>query len=179
MGIRSLTVVQMVHLNTFKSLGHRTREPHVMQFPVAKSLLPAGPPLLWVFAVCRDMAVSSSVKSRSGGGPVLESCLFFLPLNNEGKGWLIEREWPGWRGLGLGLGGWNSESESLESVFTRAKSRPLPSRRPGSLVGVSRAELWMRLMRSLAVLLGWESRRLLQGAIAMRLGGQPSFGAYR
>lgn len=90
-------MVQMVHLKTLRSLGHRTREPQVMQFPVAKSLLPAGPPRVWdgfrawFLGACRGIAASSSVKPKSGGGAPTELCLFFLLLKREGKGWLIER----------------------------------------------------------------------------------------
>jgi hypothetical protein len=35
-----LTVRQIVHLNMHSSLGHRTNDPHVMQRPAVKSLLP-------------------------------------------------------------------------------------------------------------------------------------------
>jgi hypothetical protein len=43
---KSLMVKQMVHLKTFRSLGHLTKDAHVMQLPVAKSLAAGGPPRL-------------------------------------------------------------------------------------------------------------------------------------
>lgn len=80
-----------VHLKTLSSRGQRTSEPQVMQLPVAKSLLPpVVPPLLWVFPGGFVMTGASSSESDSKGAR--GSGRFFLLENNEGKGWLMERE---------------------------------------------------------------------------------------
>lgn len=82
-----------MHLKIVKSFGHLTKDPHVMQFPVEKSLLPAGPPLLWDFTVfCLGMVeslvvgASSSTKPKSGGGAPTESCRFFFLVKRCGNG---------------------------------------------------------------------------------------------
>lgn len=100
-----------MHLKITKSFGHFTKDPHVMQFPVEKSLLPIGAPLLWDFTAvfCLGMVellvvgASSSTNPRSGGGALIESCRFFFLVNSSGNGWL--RDLPCWgrRALG-GLG---------------------------------------------------------------------------
>lgn len=135
--------MQMVHLKTLRSLGHRTSDPHVMQFPVAKSLLPAGPPRVCVLVVGRGgggRTASSSTKPRSGGSPPTELCLFFfLPLKSEGKGWLIERECCGRRDLRRECSAWKSASESLESAWALEMSKRLP-RDGDSVADVFRAE---------------------------------------
>lgn len=112
-GTVSLTELQMVHLKTTNSLGQRTKDPHVIQVPVEKSLLPLGPPLLWDFmGFCFDiaaallaLAASSSVNPRSGGGPLADACLFFFLVKSNGNGWLMERPCCGRRGFGFKLEG--------------------------------------------------------------------------
>lgn len=87
-------VEQMVHLNTFRSLGHLTSDEQVMQLPVAKSLLLAAEaPGLGCFPVLAPAMTPASSPStlRSGAGRLVESCLLFLVLKSEGKGLLIER----------------------------------------------------------------------------------------
>lgn len=163
-------VMHIVHLKTLSSLGQRTRDAHVMQFPVAKSLLPDGPPLLCVvLKLClAGIMPASSVLPSSADGPGVV-CL--LPLKSDGKGWLMERACCGRRwGSGRLMGGGSSysESEELESGWMWARALGLEeSRRPDSAVGVSRAREWMRLTRSPWPAVGWAPRRrLLQGAIS-------------
>lgn len=57
---RSFMVAHIVHLNTLSSLGHRINEPHVMQLPVAKSLLPVGCLLCLGFATLGPAMVPAS-----------------------------------------------------------------------------------------------------------------------
>lgn len=76
-------VAQTVHLKTFSSLGHRTRESQVMQFPVTKSRLPpAMLPFLWDFPwIGRGGRWSSESESEAG----LMLGRFFLE-NRDGNG---------------------------------------------------------------------------------------------
>lgn len=106
-------VTQTVHLKTFSSRGQRTREPQVMQLPVAKSLLPPlVPPLLCVVLLLPGGFVMTGASSSES---VLweVSGRFFLLENSEGNGWLMERECVGRRGRL----GWKSDSEELESAW--------------------------------------------------------------
>lgn len=136
-------VMHMVHLKTLSSLGHRTNDAHVMQLPVAKSLLPDGPTLLCISKPClAGIMPPSSTLSNCGGGPPVGSCPLFLPLKREGKGWLMERECVGrrWGSGRLGLGSSYSESEELDSAWMRRRGLEAElSRCSGSAVGVSSA----------------------------------------
>lgn len=147
-GTKSLIVMQMVHLKTFKSLGHLTNEAQVMQLPVAKSLLPAGLPLLCLLGPCPySEPPSPAAMSVSIIGPPAELC-FFLLLNKDGNGLLTEREC-----LGLwffACCGAKSESEELESACTCTLLELDVARCLRRFVGVSRASAWRRLIRS-----GW------------------------
>lgn len=114
----------MVHLNTASSLGQRTNEPQVMQWPVAKSLLPAEEPFRWPCigggggcfepkaspggASAPDSELESS---RPGAGRDL---FFFLLEKRDGNGWLTERVWWGREGR---LRGWRCPSDELESPW--------------------------------------------------------------
>jgi len=114
-GCRSLMVRQMVHLKTCSSLGQRTSEPQVMQFPVAKSLLTPFLLCPWMAGFfCLSIGPSPS-ESESQWAPWLGCLAFFLlppPENKEGNGWLIDRLWLG----RFGRDGWRSDSEELESA---------------------------------------------------------------
>ena len=111
-------VRQMVHLNTWSSRGQRTRQPHVMQLPVLKSLLPpVEKPGRWprvgglalVLAAVETEPASSPEDSSTAIWPDF----FFLLENSEGKGWLMERAWRGrCGGWALGWRSWSSELES-------------------------------------------------------------------
>lgn len=83
-------VMQIVHLKTFKSLGHFTREAHVMQLPVAKSLLLVGLPLLCVFTCLFGVGPTFALSTSTEGFDA-EPCLFRL-LKRDGNGLLMERE---------------------------------------------------------------------------------------
>lgn len=90
-----MIVRHTVHLKTFSSRGHRTSEPHVMQFPVAKIWLPLLLDFFRNVGCGRGRSVPPDVFSQS----VVESdptftallCFFFRPKNSDGKGWLMER----------------------------------------------------------------------------------------
>lgn len=157
---KSLMVKHIVHLKTFRSLGQRTNELHVIQFPVAKPLL--WPPAPFLSLRWRDLPLvliiepSSSVESESSSPPSpTRPCFFFLPENSEGNGWLIDRECCGRGGLtaspcdvevetGIEERGWMSESEELESARTCEVSRTLRSpRRPArDTVSIEGLEPW-------------------------------------
>jgi len=125
-GCKSFMVKHIVHLNTCSSLGHRTKEPQVMQCPVAKSLLPEFCPFFcerwdWCCSLLFgfDIRASSSVESESSESSdvCLTGCFFFL-LANSGKGWLSDRPCRGMAGLegALGFEGCSrSSSEELET----------------------------------------------------------------
>lgn len=152
-GTKSLMVMQMVHLKTFNSLGHFTSEAHVIQLPVAKSLLMEGFPRL---CVCTGLLLGAGppvALSTSTEGFEAEPCLL-RPLKSDGNGLLMEREWFGWRPRfccedDSALAS-PSESEELRFGFTRAwVVLDLASRRV-SETGVSRASECSRLMRSVS-----------------------------
>lgn len=110
-------MAQMPHLNTIKSLGHLIIDAQVMQFPVAKSLLPLGPapPRLW-FAPVRDVLDTSSIPRRSSGWLASGTWPLLFPPNIDVKGWLIERECCTRSDRALVIRGiWVSESEELDS----------------------------------------------------------------
>jgi hypothetical protein len=94
-----LTVRHTVHLNTFRFLGHRTVELHVMHFPLTKSSAGVH---RFRGLLDRDSGIydasSSSSESRKSS-----FVTFFLTLldKREGKGWLIERACAR-RGTGVG-----------------------------------------------------------------------------
>ena len=92
-GLRSLMVKQTVHLKTCNSFGHLTVESQVIHFPVLKSL--SG-----TFCLTGEDESSSVVSNPPPAAPppVLTSPFcFFLPANSDGKGWLMDRPWPGVR----------------------------------------------------------------------------------
>lgn len=78
----------MVHLKTCRSLGQRTRDPHVIQFPVLKSLLPTEEPVLCPLVCGRLELETGGASSESESEFFLGMLLdfFFLIENNEGKG---------------------------------------------------------------------------------------------
>jgi hypothetical protein len=84
-------VIQMVHLKTFKSFGHFTREAHVIQLPVAKSLLLAGLPRLCVLTCLFEAGPTFALPASTEGFDA-EPCLLRLP-KSDGNGLLMEREW--------------------------------------------------------------------------------------
>lgn len=99
-------MTQTVHLKTLRSLGQRTRALQVMQFPVAKSRPPELMfPLVWPLG-CDGFVIGVSSSDESE-----KSWRFFLLEKRDGKGWLMDLEWVGRRGLE----GWMSDSEELES----------------------------------------------------------------
>ncbi len=122
-GFKSLMVMQMVHLNICSSLGQRTSDPHVMQRPVAKSLLPAEEPFRWWPRIGGGLPLAFDVGSgpsapesdSDSSGPRLGPDLFFLlDEKSAGNGWLTERMWRGRDGW---LRGWRSSSDELESPW--------------------------------------------------------------
>lgn len=145
-------VMQMVHLKTFNSLGHFTSEAHVIQLPVAKSLLMEGAPRL---CVCTGLLLGAGppIALSTSEGFEAEPCLL-RPLKSDGNGLLMEREWFGWRPRfccedDSALAS-PSESEELRLGFTRAwVVLDLASRRV-SETGVSSASECSRLMRSVS-----------------------------
>lgn len=118
-------VTQMVHLKTLSSLGQRTKEPHVMQFPVENSLLAAPLPLCipveGALPFCPTIPLprpgeSESVSdSKSATAGALFFGAFFLEENSDGKGWLLERPWLA--GLFDVAAGRASESEVFDSAW--------------------------------------------------------------
>ena len=136
----SLIVRHTVHLKTLSSMGQRTSEPHVIQFPVAKFLFapPAAliPPRCCGLPCCFGIRPSWSVESESSGLSPTGSRFFFLLENKDGNGWLIERECCGRAGrvaaplpcdadFETDGRGWISESEELESPCSCEASRSL------------------------------------------------------
>jgi hypothetical protein len=85
----------MVHLKTLSSLGHRTSEPHVMQFPVAKSLLPVAAPCLDPFTCVFPLGliIWPPPLAESESEPPVPAlfCRFFFVEKRDGKGWLMDR----------------------------------------------------------------------------------------
>jgi hypothetical protein len=83
-------VTHTAHLNTFSSRGHRTSEPHIMQFPVAKPCPPSVPVLRfmspWPLPSNPVETPSSLEESDSSKLTAIRLVLFFLPENNEGNG---------------------------------------------------------------------------------------------
>lgn len=148
-GTKSLMVMQMVHLKTFNSFGHFTSEAHVIQLPVAKSLLLEGLPLLCVFTCLLFGAGPPFALSTSTEGFEAEPCLLRL-LKSDGNGLLMERECFDLRPRFCCEDDSASESDELGSGFARAwLVLETPSRRLNE-VGVSRASEWSRLMRSVS-----------------------------
>lgn len=115
-----LIVRQMEHLKSWRSLGQRTSDPHVIHLPVLKSLLPGDEPWRWG-RVCwgrlrEGMGPASSVGSESELSAAIWLVLFLRPENSEGKGWLKERLCVGREGF-WGRRGWISWSDELDSTW--------------------------------------------------------------
>ena len=122
-----------VHLKTLSPFGQRTNEPHVIQFPVAKSFVPTSAG----FSRLRLSILStSSMESDSSTSAALSVCFFFFFLRAKrdanGNGWLMERPC-------RGLCGRKSESEELNFSASPAASVAR---------GVLRLEVWFRASRS-------------------------------
>lgn len=115
-----LIVRQMEHLKSWRSLGQRTSDPHVIHRPVLKSLLPGDEPWrrgrVWWGRLGACIGPASSVGSESELSAAIWLVFFFRPENSEGKGWLKERLWWGREGF-WGRRGWISWSDELDSTW--------------------------------------------------------------